>query len=91
MDINAIITTYIVPYLPMIATVISSVITFLKMFKSATASFKKVDHTSEEISSKLKDITFTLNTVLSENAELKKQNRELKTMITHVMEEDDEK
>ena len=58
---------------------------------SATASFNKVDHTSEEISSKLKDISFTLNTVLSENAELKKQNRELKTMITHVMEEDDEK
>lgn len=91
MDINTIITTYIVPYLPMIATVISSVITFLKMFKSATASFKNVDHASEEISNKLKDITFTLNTVLSENAELKKQNRELKTMITHVMEEDDEK
>ena len=91
MDINTIITTYIVPYLPMIATVISSVITFLKIFKSAIASFNKVDHTSEEISSKLKDISFTLNTVLSENAELKKQNRELKTMITHVMEEDDEK
>lgn len=91
MDINTIITTYIVPYLPMIATVISSIITFLKMFKSATTSFNKVDDTSKEISSKLKDISFTLNTVLSENAELKKQNRELKTMITHVMEEDDEK
>lgn len=91
MDINTIITTYIVPYLPMIATVISSIITFLKMFKSATTSFNKVDDTSKEISNKLKDISFTLNTVLSENAELKKQNRELKTMITHVMEEDDEK
>ena len=84
MDINTIITTYIVPYLPMIATVISSIITFLKMFKSATASFNKVDHTSEEISSKLKDISFTLNTVLSENAELKKQNRELKQVITKI-------
>lgn len=91
MDINLLIQTYVVPYLPMIATVIATAVSFMKLIKSSTDIFKKTDNTSKEIDYKLNELTTTLSKVLSENAELKQQNREIKQMITHVVEEDNGK
>ena len=91
MDINLLIQTYVVPYLPMVATVIATAISFFKLIKSSTDIFKKTDNTSKQIDEKLSELTTTLSKVLSENAELKQQNRELKQLITHVVEEDNAK
>ena len=90
MDITNIISTYIVPYLPVLATIIGSALSFIKIVNSAKETFNSNKKNINDLNKSFTNLADTLNKVLSENTELKKQNRELKELITHIVEDDNE-